>query len=208
MEDKIKLFLQYMKKEKELQISWDKEDGIDVDAEGYRPELLCVDRVKSFISYRNIRVEEAWYSKLNNGNSSREVREKVVEYDATRSRRHALALNSMIGLNMFGERYGLPKFYDGELLEPKDIDNYKNISTRKKETDFFFGFIDTLSRTPMIKMEEYFSEVGIDKEAKDEKSFIKELQSNVESTDRAYGVTSPILSDDDDIKFKDEGRYM
>ena len=35
MEDKIKLFLQYVKKEKELMLEFDREDGIDVDAEDY-----------------------------------------------------------------------------------------------------------------------------------------------------------------------------
>lgn len=208
MEDKIKLFLQYMKKEKELIREWDKEDGIDVDSPEYKIEsLLCVDRVKAFIAYRNIRVEEAWYLKLNNGNHSKEIREKVYEYDAERSRRHSLALNSMIGFNMFGEKYGLPKFYDGELLEPKDIDNYKNIPIRKKETDFFLQFIDSLSRISSLTMKKYFEEVGIEGEAKEDVSFIRELQSGVEGVDRKYGVEETLLDDDGDIKFKDEKNF-
>jgi len=204
MEDKIKLFLQYMNKEKELVREWDREDGIDVDSPNYKQTLLSVDRVRAFISYRNIRIEEAWYTKLNRGNNDREIREKLYEYDAERSRRHSLALNSMIGLNDFGEMYGLPKFYDGELVRGQDIENYKNIDVRKEETKFFLGFVDQLCRTPGIVIEKYLAELGIDGEAKEEASFIRELQSNVDTIDRKYNVDKPLLEDDDTITFKDQ----
>ena len=205
MEDKIKLFLRYMKKEKELTLQWDREEGIDVDAEDYKLNLLCVGRVKSFINYRNIRIEEAWYSKLTKGDTSREVSEKIIEYDCMRTKAHARALSSLADFNKFGEMYGLPKFYDGELLDSKDIEDYRNIKTRKEETDFFLSFIDAINRTPMSKMLEYFSEVGL---GSSEKSFLHDLQSNIEKTNRAYGVSEPFLSDDDDIKFKDDGKYI
>lgn len=203
MDDKVKLFLQYMKKEIELNREWDKEDGIDVDADDYKISLTCVDRVKSFISYRNLRIEEAWYNKLNAGKNSREVREKVYAYDAERSRRHSVALNSMIGFNIFGERYGLPPFYDGEMLKASEIESYKNIPARKAETEFFLKFIDKLSRMSSIKLKKYFEEVGIDENSKQENEFIKELQSNLETVDRKYGVEEPLLEEDAKIKFVD-----
>lgn len=204
MKDKIKLLLEYMKKEKELTREWDEEDGIDVNAEDYKIDgLATVDRIKNFIGYRNIRVEEAWFNKLHRGDTSRETREKAYDYDAERSRRHSLALNSMIGLNEFGKKYDLPVFYEGELVTGTDIENYKNIPTRKKETDFFLQFIDKLSRTPAIVMQKYFEQVGIEKGGQEE-SFIRELQSNVENIDNKYGVEKNLIEDDGDIKFKDD----
>lgn len=208
MEDKIKLLLQYIQKEKELTRQWDKEDGIDVDAEDYKiKSLLCIDRIKSFIAYRNIRVEEAWYLKLNRGVTSREVREKACEYDAKRSRRHSLALNSMIGLNMFADKYELPKFYDGEMLEPKEIENYRNIPVRKEQTKFFLCFIDSLSRTSSTTIQKYFEELGIKEKAEEDIPFIRELQSGVESIDSAYGVEETLLDEDGEIKFKDDKKF-
>ena len=204
MEDKIKLILQYMKKEKEIMTEFDREDGVDVDSETYEPELLTVSRINAFIKYRNIRIEEAWYAKLTKGNKSREVTEKLYDYDKERSRRHSLALTSMEGLNMFAERNGLPLFYEGELLKPEEIDNYKNIPVRNEITNFFLGFIDQLNRTPGITMQKYFEEVGIEQDSKIEAKFIRELQSNLEKTERDYGVEEPLLKDDGDIKFKDD----
>lgn len=201
MEDKIKLFLQYVKKEIELTKKWDKEDGIDIEADDYKiSSLLCVDRIKSFIAYRNIRVEEAWFLKLNRGDHSREKSEKAAEYDSKRSRRHSLALNSLLGLNMFGEKYGLEKFYDGEVLNAEEIESYKNIRIRRQETDFFLQFIDSLSRVPSIKMKEYINEAGLDENISN--TFIRELQSGVESVERKYGVEKNLLTDDGEIKFK------
>lgn len=206
MKDKIKLLLEYMKKEKELTREWDEEDGIDVNAEDYKIDgLATVDRIKNFIGYRNIRVEEAWFNKLHRGDTSRETREKAYDYDAERSRRHSLALNSMIGLNDFGEKYGLPKFYEGELIRGSDIDNYKNIDVRKKETDFFLQFIDKLSRTSGVLMEKYMEEMNMDVDKSDvEMSFIRELQSNVDAVDNKYGVEKNLTEDDGDVKFKDD----
>lgn len=204
MEDKIKVFLQYMKKEKELRLEWDKEDGIDVEADDYKLNLLCVDRVKAFIAYRDIRIEEQWYSKLHKDRESKEVIKKLYDYDEERSRRHAKALRAMKDFDTFGEEYGLPKFYDGKMLDPKDIDKYINISIRKKETDFFLQFIDKLSRTPGIQMQKYFEEVGIEGEAKEETAFIKELQSNVESVDKKYNVDGALLEEDGNITFGDD----
>lgn len=206
MKDKIKLLLEYMKKEKELTRQWDEEDGIDVNAEDYKIDsLVAVSRVKNFIGYRNIRIEEAWFNKLNNGDTSREIREKAYEYDAERSRRHSLALNSMIGMNEFGEKYGLPKFYEGELVEGSDIDNYKNIDVRKKETDFFLQFIDKLSRTSGMLMEKYMEEMNMDiSKSEEELNFIKELQHEVNVVDNKYGVEKNLTDDDGDVKFKDD----
>lgn len=206
MKDKIKLLLEYMKKEKELTRQWDEEDGIDVNAEDYKIDsLITVSRVQSFIGYRNIRVEEAWFNKLNKGDTSRETREKAYEYDAERSRRHSLALNSMIGMNEFGEKYGLPKFYEGELIRGSDIDNYKNIDVRKKETDFFLQFIDKLSRTSGILMEKYMEEENMDiSKSEEELDFIHELQKNVDIVDNKYGVEKNLTEDDGDIIFKDD----
>lgn len=206
MEDKIKLFLEYMKKEKEISMEFDKEDGIDVDSPDYKLDLACVGRVQSFIAYRNIRIEEAWYSKLNTGNKSREVRERLNEYDAERSRRHATALNSLAGFNAFGERFGLPKFYEGELLDAKDIEDYRNIPVRKEETEFFLQFVDALGRVPSIKLQKYFEGAGIE-QGKEESNFLRELQSNISKVEDAYGVEKPPLDEEGDITFKDEKNF-
>lgn len=204
MEDKVKLFLKYLKKEKELRLKWDEEDGYDINASDYKLNLLCVDRVKSFISYRNIRIEEAWYSKLNKGKRTKEVINKLYDYDEERVKRHAKALKAIIDINKFGEDNGLEKFYDGEVLDDKDISSYRNIPVRKKETDFFLRFVDTLGRTPGIKIKQYFKEIGVEGEAKEELDFIRELQAGVEKVDRMHNVQQPILSDDENVKFGDD----
>lgn len=203
MEDKIKLFLEYMKKEKELRLEWDKEDGIDVNSPDYKLILLTVDRARTFIAYRNIRIEEAWFSKLNKGKHSRAIEEKAYDYDEKRCQKHALALNSLNALNKFGEEHGLKKFYDGPMLERSDIENYTNISVRNEETAFFLQFIDKLGRTTSKEMEKYFEEVGIE-QGEEESSFIKELQSNISSVESAYAVEEPPLEERSEIKFKDE----
>lgn len=204
MEDKIKLILQYMNKEKELMTEFDREEGINVDSDSYEPSLQTVSRVNCFIKYRNIRIEEAWYVKLTKGNKSREVIEKLYDYDNERSRRHSMALTSIEGLNAFAERHGLPKFYEGQLLKPEEIDSYKNIPVRNEMTNFFLKFIDELNRTPNIIMEKYFEEVGIEREGAIEDQFIRKLQMNLEKTERDYGVEKPLVEEHGDIKFKDD----
>lgn len=203
MEDKIKLFLEYMKKEKELRLEWDNEDGIDVNSPDYKLSLLTVDRVKTFIAYRNIRIEEAWFSKLNKGRKTKAIENQAYDYDDKRCKKHALALNSLNAFNQFGEAYGLEKFYDGPMLEKSDIDNYTNISVRNEETAFFLQFVDALGRVNSRQMNEYFKEVGIEPD-KEESTFIRELQSNINKVEDSYRVEEPPLAEKDDIKFKDE----
>jgi len=206
MYEKVKLFLEYIKKEKELRLEWDKEEGIDVNAPDYKPHLTTVQRVKSFIAYRNIRIEEAWFSKLNRGRVSEEIERRAYDYDKKRTEKHTKALTSLNEFNEFGERYGLRKFYDGQLLNKKEIENYTNIDVRNQETAFFLQFVDKLGRINFRQMQEYFEEVGIEP-GKEESNFIRELQSNISSVEDSYGVEEPPLSEEDDIKFKDEGSF-
>lgn len=206
MEDKIKLFLEYVKKEKELRLKWDKEAGMDVNASDYKIMIQTVDRVRTFVAYRNVRIEEAWFSKLNKGKNSRAIEEKADDYEEKRCKCHADALKSIIDLNQFGEEHGLKKFYDGKMLTVKEIENYTNIATRNEETAFFLGFIDKLGKITSKQMNEYFEEVGI-AQGKEESNFIKELQSNISSVENSYKVEVPPLSEKDDIKFKDDSIF-
>ncbi len=206
MEDKIKLFLKYIKREKELRLKWDEEAGIDINSPDYKIMLRTVDRIKTFVAYRNIRIESAWFSKLNKGKRSRAIEEKAYDYEDKRCDCHSAALKSLLELNEFGEEHGLDKFYDGNMLTRKEIDNYTNIPTRNEETAFFLGFIDKLGRTTSKQMNEYFAEVGIT-QGKEESDFIKELQSNISSVESSYNVEVPPLSEKDDIKFKDDNIF-
>lgn len=204
MEEKIKLLLEYIKKDKEIMKENYRAMGASDEVEDCKlPVSANIERVKNFIAYRNVRVEESWFQKLHNGDNSRRVKEELCELDAKRSRRHADALVSVQQLNEFSQIHDLPLFYEGELVTGSDIENYVNIDTRKKETDFFLQFIDELSRTPSIVMDRYFKETGIDKES-EMPDFIKELQGNVEEVDLEYGVEKNLTEDDGDIVFKDE----
>jgi len=203
MEDKIKLLLLYMKKEKEIIIESDREEGIDVDAPDYKLISGCVGRIQSFISYRNIRIEEAWYQKLNKGRRLESYERKCNEYDTERSRRHATALNSLAGFNEFGKNFGLPKFYDGELLTAREIENYQNIPVRLEETAFFLQLVDKLGRVKAIEVQKYFEEVGIE-EGKEESTFFRELQRSISKTEDDYNVKQPLLEEDGETIFRED----
>lgn len=207
MEDKIKLLLLYMKKEKEILIESDREEGIDVDSPDYQLISGCVGRIQSFIAYRNIRIEEAWYQKLNKGRILESYERKCNEYDAERSRRHSTALNSLAGFNAFGKAVGLPQFYDGELLTASEIENYQNIPVRLEETAFFLQLIDKLGRVKGIEMQKYFEELGIEPE-KEESEFMRELQRSISKVEDDYNVKQPLLEEDGETIFREDDKEM
>ena len=78
----VQLIMQYIEKEKVIQKQFDEDDGIDVNAEDYKPEASVItDYINSFLNYRNIRTEQAYISRANDGNNSREVREMLAKLD-------------------------------------------------------------------------------------------------------------------------------
>ena len=196
MEEKIGLLIQYMNKEIEINKEFDNEDGIDVTSEDYEPSYDSMKlKIESFIKYRDVRTKQFWVSKLYNGMESRKKASLRSELDKERRRRHNMALTSLVGLCKFGEKFGLPKIYNGNLLTTDEIENHesKNYDTRKEMTDFFLKLVDDIN------------EIYIDREAVsiNENKFITGLKQQIYKTDRDYGVEKGLTEDEGDIVFKD-----
>ena len=195
MKKNIELLMQYMNKEIEINKEFDEEDGIDTTSEDYEPSYDSMKlKIESFINYRDIRTKQFWVSKLYNGMESRKKASLRVELDEER-RRHNAALTSLVGLCKFGEKFGLPKIYEGSLLTTNEIENHesKNYDKRKEMTDFFLKLVNDVN------------EVYIDREVVSisENKFITDLKQQIYKTDRDYGVEKGLTEDEGDIVFKD-----
>ena len=189
----INLILQYIEKEKEENRRYDEEDGIDVNAEDYKPEAdAIIMMIENMLKYRELRVEQAYISKMNMGNNSREFREKAVELDKDRREKHNLALTSLKGLNEFAKKYNLEPIYEGRVLTDEQIDSHDKFTydVREEMTDAF------------LKMLIELGNFSIEKEVNSKEEIMK-LQRRIDKTERKYGVKRELEHDDGDIEFKD-----
>ena len=189
----INLILQYIEKEKEENRRFDEEDGIDVYAEDYKPEAgAIIMMIENMLKYRELRVEQAYISKMNMGNNSREFREKATELDKDRREKHNLALTSLKGLNEFAKKYNLEPIYEGRVLTDEQIDSHDKFTydIREEMTDAFLKMLIELGNFSMEK-------------AVNSKEEIMKLQRRIDKTERKYGVKRELEHDDGDIEFKD-----
>ena len=191
----VELIIKYIEKEKELNIMFDKEDGIDVDAEDYKPteNLITIDRLKNLLSYRTLRTRQAYISKISNGDNSRKTREMLVEIDKDRRDKHNLALSSFKGLNEFAKKYGLEPLYKGKMLTEEQIDSHdpSTYDIRKDMTDAFLKIL--------IELGNYSARENF-KGAKE----IETVQDEIYRVERDYGVKGELKEDDGDVVFEDE----
>lgn len=189
----VQLIMQYIEKEKVIQKQFDEDDGIDVNAEDYKPEASVItDYINSFLNYRNIRTEQAYISRANDGNNSREVREMLAKLDEQRRRVHNRALSSMIGINRFAKMNGLEPIYTGRMLTEEEIQSHDPLKNDVREE------MTNAMLKLLIDIETY--SLQINEGSKEE---ILEFQRNMGKFNRDYGVEKPLKTDEGDIIFKD-----
>ena len=189
----VDLIMQYMEKEKDENRMFDEADGIDIYAEDYKPEADAIIRmIENMLKYRELRTEQAFVSKMNSGNNSREIREKLAELDKDRREKHNLALSSLKGLNEFAKRYGLEPIYTGRELTEEQIESHDSATydTREEMTDAFLKLLIDIEKSAI---EEYGNS----------KVEMMKLQKDIDKTKRQYGVKKELEHDDGNIEFND-----
>lgn len=189
----VDLIMQYMEKEKNENRMFDEADGIDIYAEDYKPEADAIIRmIENMLKYRELRTEQAFVSKMNSGNNSREIREKLAELDKDRREKHNLALSSLKGLNEFAKRYGLEPIYTGRELTEEQIESHDSATydIREEMTDAFLKLLIDIEKSAI---EEYGNS----------KVEMMKLQKDIDKTKRQYGVKKELEHDDGNIEFND-----
>ena len=191
----VELIKMYINKEKEIAKQFDKEDGIDVEAEDYEPKATAtLMRIKNFLSYRELRTKQAYTAKMSKGNKDRAVMERLAKFDKDRREKHNLALTSLNGLVDFAERFNLEPIYTGKRLSEKEIKEHKadSYDTRLEMTDAFLQIL--------IDLGNYSTRECSDKSLKKDLESIKD---QMYKFSKDYGVTKELSYDDGDISFED-----
>lgn len=178
MENKINLLKELVNKEKELY--------------GEDDSSFITDQVEKMIEYRNIRTEQAWFSKATDGMTQRKIAIELVRLDHLRREKHNSSLRSINIINRFCSKTGLQFLYEGETLTNEQINEHdiNSLDIRKEVTDFMLELV-------------YNIQQNVTKAYEEPNSFIKGLKSKIEQTDREYGVEESLKEDDGDIEFKD-----
>lgn len=191
----ISIILEYIKKEQEISRIYDKEDGIDVDAEEYVPEAeVTIKRIENLLAYRELRTRQAYVAMICRGNNTRTIRERLAKIDKDRREKHNLALTSFKGLIEFAKKYNLEPIYTGNILSEKDIESHnpQTYDVRKEMTDAFLELLKDLG--------EYSTRQITDKNARKD---IEKIQNRIFKNQRDYAIKQELLEDEGDIKFRD-----
>lgn len=191
----VELIKMYIDKEKEITRQYDKEDGIDVDAEDYEPKAeVTLMRIMSFLSYRELRTKQAYTTKISKGNKDRAVMERLAQFDKDRREKHNLALTSLNELVNFAEKYNLEPIYTGKRLSEDEIKGYKSgpYETRLEMTEAFLQIL--------IDLGNYSTRECSDKALKKD---LEEIKDKMYKFSRNYGVKQELSHDDGDILFED-----
>lgn len=136
----VRILMQCIKKEKELQKKWDKEDGIDITAADYKPEasviMYCL---KSFVNYRNA-IIKFHYSEVC-ANRAVEIKH---ELDFNRRNCHNSALSSLNVLNRFFLQNGFNPLYTGEPLSEAEIDAHNRLDVIEDMSNVILKLVSDL----------------------------------------------------------------
>ena len=192
----VELIIEYIKKEKEVNRMFDKADGIDVDAEDYKPdESVIVKKILNILEYRKLRTEQAWYSDMARGDFSRSTRQELYNLNNERRFKHNLALTSFLELNEFAKKYGLEPIYKGEMLTAKEIVDHNpgKLDARQEMTDSFLKLLLDLGDYSIRKCNE-----------PDAKKELMKIQNNIAKIQRDYKVKKELEYDDGDILFDED----
>ena len=189
----VKLIMQYIEKEKEIQRQFDEEDGIDVNSPNYEPDCtMIIAYLNDFAEYKKVRTEEYYKTLAMGKHRSRENAQELSDMSKRRSYYHNHALHALNSMNKFAIRFGLEPIYTDEALTDEDIKTHNNAKyeLRKKMTDKFLEIINDIE----------LSTWGIRDGAKKE---LNKLQLELAKLQRDYGVIKGLTEDDGDIQFKD-----
>lgn len=167
------------------------------------PRLLA--EIKKVMDYRNLRTEQAYYSKLLNEyrmmdyswdiKISKTVRnageleaswwkEKTIELDKARRGKHNGALMAFADIVNTGKENGLPEIYNGRLLSLSEICKHDDPVTREEMTDGMFDILRTIENAVIQKEPE-------------QNESIKEVQKEMVQFNRAYHVKQSMIKDED-----------
>lgn len=197
----VSIILSYIQKEQEITRMYDKEDGIDVNAEDYVPEAdITIRRIECLLAYRELRTKQAYTAKIVRGNNTRTVRERLATLDRDRREKHNLALTSFKGLIEFAKKYNLEPIYTGNILSEEEIESHSSdtYDVRKEMTDSFLKLLKDLGN--------YSTRQIIDKNVRKD---IEKVQNRIFKNQRDYGIKQELLEDKGDIKFEDfENEYI
>lgn len=183
---RIRILQTYIEKVKEINKSWDEEDGIDTSAPDYEPDAdVILDRINAFAEYRTLRTKEAYESKMNNLNNLQSSRYTLIESDRKRRISHTTALSALIGLVDFGKKNNLEPLYEGKLF--KDEIDFHDGNTIEEMTA---GFLRILKDIDSCSIEHTSKE-------------IISIKKDLNKVSKEYGVTKNLEHYDDDIEFKD-----
>jgi len=167
------------------------------------PRLLA--EIKKVMDYRNLRTEQAYYSKLLNeyrisqyswvDKVSKTVRdagefevswwkEKTIDLDKARRGKHNAALMAFRDIVNTGKTSGLPDLYDGKMLSLAEICNHQDPVTRAAVTDAMFDMLTEIEKA-VIQREPERNEG------------IKEVQRDMMRFNREYHVKQSMVKDED-----------
>lgn len=191
----VQLLLKCIEKEKEINKVFDEEDGIDINASDYEPSAeVTIRRIMNLLAYREVRVKQAYISKMNAGNNSRDIRATLSELDKDRREKHNLALSSLKGLVEFAKKNNLEPIYTGNILSEKEIEEHKPASydVRQEMTNAFLKILKDLGDYSIRN----FNVLEDSKELKYIHNKIYKIQSD-------YAVKEELIEDTGDILFYD-----
>ena len=183
----VKILMQCIEKEKELQKKWDEEDGIDITATDYKPPeaSLIMSCLKSFVDYRNALIK-FHFSGLCTARDTN-IRHGL---DLNRRNTHNSALSSLNILNRFLKQNGFTPFYTGETLTEEQIDAHDNLPVIENMTNVILKLLSDL--------EKYNGEFT--SSSKEELTTIIDV---IHHFNRQYQVIKSPTKYDDDTIFKD-----
>lgn len=190
--DMVALIHEYLDTARNMVKEVDKENGIDIEASDYIPDIsFMTNRLQLLLDYKEIRAEQAWVSKLCQGDNSRSTREYLSSIDSERREKHNRALVSFINLNDFGKKHNLEPLYKGKVLTTKEIESHdpKVYDIRTNMTNAFLKILSDLGKqSPIIQAD----------------SDLLDTRKRIDSLKVRYGIVKDLSHDDSTFGFADE----
>lgn len=192
--EELELLFQYIEKENEIITEFDKEDGIDVEAEDYVPDSMMMNRLSAMEDYRIAKTLLASVKKMMTDGLCGKNPEMVNSLDRDQRQKHNRALTSLMSMNEFAEKQGLPQLYTGKLVDKHDIRDLGtgNLEARIEMTNFFLGLLTQLSKYNVRELKNEYL-----------KKQLKDVQRKMDATNSKYKVKKELSSYDSEIEFYD-----
>lgn len=183
------------------------EDSIDPKTGEYKPVSFVSGCIMDFEKYRLARIEETYTAKELRRMGLAGTRQSQMELsrlDKQRRYSHDSALASVNILNKLMKSYDLPQLYNGPTLTEEEFRKHSNPEKIKQYTDFFFELLVIVGDMSRAKLRE--KENQNDEITKFSAKELGAITKHIQGTTRGYGLTKPILHDNDRIEFDDDER--